>query len=159
MEEVYTAASLRGNLIIEIQNISGRFDDVNIKGGLGEFRVWVEQQQRQRWRWRDLINQGFNFKVKLMEKNMLEGYNVLAMIVFYSSIDKGPPPKKKSCLVVLHCPPLTFEIWKKVFTVQKYTPLIFRIQFFFSLRILIFKKYFWSCCCQLVYILILVSKL
>ena len=31
------------------------------------------------------------------------------------------PKKKKSCLVVLHCPPLIFENWKKVFTVQKYT--------------------------------------
>ena len=30
-------------------------------------------------------------------------------------------PKKKSCLVVLHRPPLIFENWKKVFTVQQYT--------------------------------------
>ena len=29
--------------------------------------------------------------------------------------------KKKSCLVVLHCPPIIVENWKKVFTVQKYT--------------------------------------
>ena len=30
-------------------------------------------------------------------------------------------PKKKSCLVVLHRPPLIFKNWKKVFTVQKCT--------------------------------------
>ena len=29
--------------------------------------------------------------------------------------------KNKSCLVVLHCPPLIFENWKNVFIVQKYT--------------------------------------
>ena len=28
---------------------------------------------------------------------------------------------QKSCLVLLHYPPLIFENWKQVFTVQKYT--------------------------------------
>ena len=49
--------------------------------------------------------------------------------------------KKKSCLVVLHQPPLIFKNWKKVFTVQKYTAPNFqnsRKSFFFSLTILIF---------------------
>ena len=48
--------------------------------------------------------------------------------------------KKESCLVVLHHPPLIFENWKKVFTVQKYTAPYFQnsIKVFFSLKILIF---------------------
>ena len=50
---------------------------------------------------------------------------------------------KKSCLVVLHRPPLIFENWKKkVFTVQKYTAPNFQNskKGFFSLRILILWK-------------------
>ena len=72
--------------------------------------------------------------------------------------------EKKSCLVVLHRPPLILKKnWKKVFTVcvQKYVPpLIFRIpkkSFFFKNFDLL--KIFLSCCFQLVYILILVLNL
>ena len=45
--------------------------------------------------------------------------------------------KKKSCLVVLHRPPLIFENWKKVFNVQKYTAPNFQNskKVYFSLRI------------------------
>ena len=48
--------------------------------------------------------------------------------------------KKKSCLVVLHRPPLSFENWKKVVLYKSTPRLIFRIQKrgFFSLRIFIF---------------------
>ena len=71
--------------------------------------------------------------------------------------------KKKSCLVVLHRPPLIFENWKKVFTVQKYTAPNFqnspppKKSFFFFENFDLFKNI--SCCFQLVYILILVLNL
>ena len=64
--------------------------------------------------------------------------------------------------LVLHRPPLIFENWKKVFTVQKYTAPNFqnsKKKFFFSLRILIIQKYFVSCCFHFVYTLIMVLNL
>ena len=57
-------------------------------------------------------------------------------------------PKKKSCLVVLHCPPLIFENWKKVFTVQKYTApnfSEFQKKFFFFFDNFEVLKIFLSC--------------
>ena len=52
---------------------------------------------------------------------------------------------KKSCLVVLHHPPLIFENWKKVFTVQKYTAHNFqnsKKSFFFLWKFWSFKNNF-----------------
>ena len=54
-------------------------------------------------------------------------------------------PKKKSCLVVLHCQPLIFEMWKKVFSVQKYTTPNFqnsKNSFFFLWKFWSFKNNF-----------------
>ena len=54
-------------------------------------------------------------------------------------------PKKKSCLVVLHRPPLIFDKWKKVFTVQKYTAPNFqnsKKRFFFLWEFWSFKNIF-----------------
>ena len=48
--------------------------------------------------------------------------------------------KKNSCLVVLHRPPLIFENWKKVFTVQKYTAPNFQN----SKKVCFFLWEFWS---------------
>ena len=61
--------------------------------------------------------------------------------------------KKKRCLVVLHCQPLLCEIWKKAFTVQKYTAPNFQNskKVFFSLNILIFQKYWFKTCIKRVY--------
>ena len=78
-----------------------------------------------------------------------------AVILVYLPYYYGYAKKKKSCLVDLHRPPLTFKNWKRVFTVQ-IPPLIFRIQkkkkcFFF------FLWEFW--CFLLVYILLLVLNL
>ena len=49
-------------------------------------------------------------------------------------------PKKKSCSVVLHRPPLIFENWKKLFTVQKYTAPNFQN----SKKVVFFLSEFWS---------------
>ena len=54
---------------------------------------------------------------------------------------------KKSCSVVLHCPPLIFENWIFFLTVQKYTAPNFQNSSCFYLRILIFLEIFLSCCC------------
>ena len=64
--------------------------------------------------------------------------------------------KKKKEKKLFGCPPLPAPyFWKleKKNTVQKYIAPNFQNskKGFFLLRILIFWKYFWSCCCQLVY--------
>ena len=68
---------------------------------------------------------------------------------------------KKGCLVLLYRPPLIFENWKKVFTVQKYTAPNFQNSKNGFLSLSLFEnfdplKIFLSCCYQLVYILTLV---
>ena len=77
-----------------------------------------------------------------------------------ASISTVRPGKKKSCLVVLHRPPLIFKNWEKVFTVQKYAAPNFQNskKSFFFFENFDLLKIFLSCF-QLVYILILVLNL
>ena len=74
-----------------------------------------------------------------MQKHRSELATVNVTIKLVGLLNKAK--KKKGCLVLLYRPPLIFENWKKVFTVQKYTAPNFQNSkngfFFLSLRILI----------------------
>ena len=80
-------------------------------------------------------------RVRLNQWNSAETTRLWIWLV-WSMLSLRP---KKSCLVVLHCPPLSLQ-YKYKFTVQKYTAPNFqnskKVFLFFSLRILIFWKYF-----------------
>ena len=96
--------------------------------------------------------------------NLLSSYVEHFLAMWEKSSVAGLGQKKKSCLVVLHRPPLIFKNWRKVVTVQRYTAPNFqnskkKVVFLFLWEFLIFKKYFLNCCLQLVYILILVLNL
>ena len=96
-----------------------------------------------------------------MQKHRSEHATVNVTIKLVGLLNKA---QQKGCLVLLYRPPLIFENWKKVFTVQKYTAPNFQnsknVFFFFGFFFLFENfdplKIFLSCCYQLVYILILV---
>ena len=66
--------------------------------------------------------------------------------------------RKKKVVWLSSTAPLIFENWKKVFTVQKYAAPNFQNsqKSFFFFENFDLLKICWSCCCQLIYILILV---
>ena len=74
-------------------------------------------------------------------RSELATVNVTIKLVHVGLLNKA---KKKKRLFVLHRPPLIFENWKKVFTVQKYTAPNFQNskKFFFLWEFWSFKNIF-----------------